>query len=124
MSVSEQIQGNRTMDRKKYMTAVIRLAYSQAKGQTRNYLKRQLRKKYNESTVGRLLHPGLKTAAGNSCRAGGRIFLKKPDGSCKKHVQAGMMPFLHSGKIRKKQKRHAKIAARLLKYALRETRYS
>ena len=115
MSVSEQIRGNRTMDRKKYMTAVIRLAYSQAKGQTRNYLKRQLRKKYNESTVGRLLRPELKTAAGNSCRTGG---------SSTKHAQAGIMLLLHSGKIRKKQKRHAKIAARLLKYALRETRYS
>ncbi|MBQ2626287.1 MAG: hypothetical protein IJG17_00775 [Eubacterium sp.] len=95
------------MSRKKYIAAGLQLALYQAGGQTRRLLKKHLRNKMKQSVSGLFRKPRLQVKTGFSGM---------------KHITAGAG--MIKEKKAKKQKRRAKVLARLAKYALRETRYS
>lgn len=95
------------MKRKKYVAAGVQLALYGAGGHARKLLKRYAGKKMRQSVSGLFRKPELHSAAGLT---GTKLFVNRISGSGKKQ--------------KRKPQRRVKILAGILKYALRETRYS
>ena len=97
------------MDRKKYMASAMRFAYRYAKGQIRNDLSRRIRgnRKVSASELFRKQEkPSMNKSAGR------RILNASIHGSGQKKA------------FSREMKKRTKLLARVMKYALRETRYS
>ncbi|MBQ9063492.1 MAG: hypothetical protein IJ121_11835 [Eubacterium sp.] len=100
------------MNRKKYISAGIQLALHQAGGPARRLLKKHIRKKMKQSVSGLIRKPGLQTS------------VRFADG---RRILAGINAAGVKSRRRikpKKQKLRTKALVRILKYAMRETRYS
>ena len=95
------------MDRKKDVSAGMQLALYQAGPPARRLLKKHIRKKVKQSVSGLIRKPELQTSVrfADRMNLANKVYRKK-------------------GKQVKNQKKLIKILARLLKYALREKRYS